>query len=53
MPSRDEIAEILHDNITDDLPTDPFRGEIRAAVENAIDDLFREWPEIADIGRSR
>ena len=34
---RVELGELLHQNITDSLPTDPTRNEIGAQVDTAID----------------
>lgn len=36
MSAREELAELLQDNITDALPIHPWRGEIREQVELAV-----------------
>lgn len=40
MSERDALAELLQDHVTDSLPVDPFRDEIRSAVESAADVLW-------------
>lgn len=37
---RDELAELLQDNITDSLPDDPSRGEIQQQVDTAVEVLI-------------
>jgi hypothetical protein len=37
---RDELAELLQDNITDSLPIDPSRAEVQQQVDTAVEVLI-------------
>jgi len=40
MSARDELAELLQENITDSLPVDPSKAEIHDQVGTAVDVLI-------------